>query len=346
MVWTVAFISICALSMLWAIKTSLVINAMKNMLVHSMLLIFLSITVSSEKRVQQVLKLIMLSVVINAIWLLLTNQGMFEVSGAQNDVIDRLGTEGKWNANTIGMMSAIAMLISLYFGIKTKKSIFRLMYIGIVLLMIFVTLLSGSRKALLMVLIEICGFLFVVFKGKRLRAIVLIFLIISALYYMVMEMPFFYSIIGWRVDGFLASLTGVGRVDNSTQIRDAFAKDAFHVWLKYPIVGCGLDCYRSLNSIKYGMYAHNNYVELLADLGIIGTGIFYSAYLYCALKLMRMPRKNHLTWVLIIILLIMLVMDIGSVSYNSFLDKILIMTMFSYVFSNKKGESSCDDESY
>ena len=330
-VWMLAFFLFGALSFFWAVSPLLVSVALKTMFVSMIVLFLVHSVIQDEEDVERVMRVILISVIINVVWLLLTNQSMFEATGGQDEVLDRLGTDSLWNANSIGMMSAIAMLFALYFRKKTKKWIMRWFYIGIVALMILVTLLSGSRKALLMVFIGLCGFLFVTAKGKRLRAILIIGMVVFFLYYLVMEVPFFHSIVGWRVESFLASFTGNGSVDSSTEIREEYVVDAIRAWRERPLIGCGLDCYREINEIKKGMYAHNNYVELLADLGVIGAVIYYSAYVYCFVKLIKSKSKNELRWLLILLLIIFLLMDYGSVSYNSLFNGMLLMLMFSFI---------------
>ena len=329
--WIIAFFGICAISYLWAVNTSLVVSTLKSMVVHVAVLLLLRSSIKSENNVERVLKIVLLSVVINVVWLLLTNRSMFEETGGKTEVIDRLGTEGSWNANSVGMMAAIAMLIALYFQKKNKSVLLKALCLGVMALMILVALLSGSRKAILMVFIGLCGFIFVSSKGKRIRATLLIVGVVLALLYVVMEVPFFYSIIGWRMEGFWASLTGSGTVDSSAQIRNEFVKDAIRAWREKPFFGHGLDCYRAVNKVELGMYAHNNYVELLADLGVIGTSIYYSAYAYCLVKLIKIKQKTPLVWLFIIFEGIFLVMHYGNVSYKSFLNEIFLMLMFSTI---------------
>lgn len=329
--WLFAFLGICFFSFFWAIQPALVLTSLKNMVVHLVILIFIRSLIRTEQGINRVLLLLLVSVVINVIWLLYSNAELFETMGGSAEVLDRLGSEGNWNANVIGMMAAIAMLVSLYFQKNIRNVYVKLLLFLVVALMIFVTFLSGSRKALLMVLMGFCGFVFVSSKGKRLRALIIIAGMVLLLYYLVMEVPFFHSIIGWRIEGFISSFTGVGSVDESTAVREKFVKDALRVWQENPLIGVGLDCYRNVNLVDLGIYAHNNYVELLADIGILGTVVYYSSYLYCFLNLIKPRKKDLQTWLLLVMLLIMTVIDYGFVSYNSFLNKILLMLMFSKI---------------
>lgn len=333
--WVLGFAGICAVSYFWAVDRDSVVYLLKGTVVNVVMWLLLRSSVRSEEDVTRILKLLLLATVICVVWLLLTNKEILEQSVGQDELGERLGSESKWNANSIGMMAATGMLIALYLRKNTENRLTRWVYLVVVPLMIFVALLSGSRKALVMTLMGFCGFVFLTSKGKRLRAIVIVALAVLGLYYLVMEVPFFYSIIGMRVEGFVASLTGVGEVDSSTRVREELRMDAMRVWREYPLFGCGLHCYQKIGAVKPGIYSHNNYTELLANLGIVGTVIYYSAHLYCLIGLLKIKKKDLLVWLLLIVLLIQLVMDYGCVSYTSLTDGLLRMLMFSVILLRK-----------
>lgn len=338
--WTVAFMGICVASYFWAVSTGAVTNIMKALIVNTVVLILLRSSVKNEEDVERILRLILFVVVINSVWVLLTNRSIFDQTVSQDEFGDRLGSDSKWNANDIGMMAATAMLIALYWRKKTNNAMMRWICVIAVPLMILTVLLSGSRKALLMALMGFCGFVFLTAKGKRIRSVFVIILAVLVLYYLVMEVPFFYSIVGMRVEGFIASLTGVGEVDSSTQVREAMRIDAMRVWRERPILGYGLNCYQAIGKVKPGIYSHNNYTEMLANLGIVGTVIYYSAHLYCLIGLLRIKKKDSLVWLLLLVLLIQLVMDYGCVSYTSLLDGMLRMLTFCVISIRRSAEKA------
>ncbi len=65
-----------------------------------------------------------------------------------------------------------------------------------------------------------------------------------------------------------AYLRGDAIEDNSMLIRDSMLRGGVELWLKRPFTGWGLDMYRNVSG--WGTYAHDNYVELLVDGGVIG----------------------------------------------------------------------------
>ena len=63
-------------------------------------------------------------------------------------------------------------------------------------------------------------------------------------------------------------------------------------FLDNPILGVGINNFRVLSTktsefAGMSFYAHNNYVELLVDIGIVGIVIYYSAYYYLYLNLRK-----------------------------------------------------------
>ncbi len=329
--WLGVFLIFALLSFAWAVNVARVGSEVRSFFLIVIILFFIGSSIKTEKDIENVLIVMLISIIINLVWLFFTNRSYFDSVAIQSDTNDRFGNEGLWNSNSIGMMSAIAMYISLYFYKKVKEKSIRLIYFIIIALMIFVALISGSRKATLMVLLGLCGYLFLTSKGKRGYAVLIIYLLVLAFYYVVMEIPFFYSIVGNRIDSLLSSFTGNGLTDSSAEHREKYITDALHVWKDYPIFGCGLGCYRELNSVVKGMYSHNNYTELLANLGLIGTAIYYSAYLYCFIRLFKIKKKNNLVWLMLMTLSIFTIMDFGCVSYNLLLNQVFIMLMFSLV---------------
>lgn len=334
--WIGTFVGLCFTSILWAVRTSLVIESMKSMVVHIMIAFLLRGRIRNNEDIRKVINIIVISIVINSVYLLITNKGMYATQPGFDDKTVRLGTEGDWNANGIGSLTSTATLLSLYFLKEVNSKRQKVMYVAVIILTVLVTLMTGSRTALIKVLLGIACFLFLSSRGKRIRTTLIILLILCVMYYLVMEIPFFYSIIGWRMEGLTNLFTGGGQVDHSAQIRNAFIYDAIAQWKKEPIFGYGIDCYRVVNTVRANYYAHNNFVELLADLGVIGFAVYYGGYFYCFKKFLCMKTNGNLKWLFLTFLIIIIISDYGAVSYNNLLNHISLMLMFAYISASKK----------
>ncbi len=336
--WSVAFLAICFLSIVWAVDTKPVINSMKNLVVHFTILILLRSSIRTRQDIMTVFKVILLSVVINSVYLLFTGASVLEEAKLVETGAARLGDEGDWNANGIGFMTSTAMLISLYFFKEGKKNYVKLINVCIIVLTCTVTLLTGSRTAILKVAMGFALFSYFSSKGKRFKAVLVILVLLFVLYYVMLYVPLFYSIIGWRMEGLIAMFTGAGEVEASADMRDQFIVDAIERWKESPIWGHGLDCYRRLNTIERNYYSHNNFVELLADLGLVGFIAFYIAHIKNLFTLFKFKKYDNMKWILITTIIVVLLSDYGTVSYANLLTMSLIMLSFAYITICQKEE--------
>ncbi len=332
--WIILFVLFSAASYLWAVSTSAVIGQLKSMIVYVFLLAVLCSVVRTKKDINRLLNIIVLVSLCNAIYLLITNAEILfsQVQENQNEEIVRLGAQGNWNANIIGMTMAISSIILLY--LLSQRQGKKWYYILGIIFLVFVSFLTGSRKAFLVVLLGISLYLMLsVKKNKKLTVLFIIAFSIIAVYYLVMYNPFLYSILGCRIEGLFASLTGVGTVDSSTIKRELYIKAGLQVFRDNFLVGCGLDCFRllNLNITDNAMYAHNNYVELLADLGIVGTLIYYSIHIIIFSRLFKNYKKGGLlTKLVLVFMILIMIVDYGSVNYNSLLFNCILLISFTW----------------
>lgn len=119
-----------------------------------------------------------------------------------------------------------------------------------------------------------------------------------------------------------------GYVDISTSDRSGMILAGIRLWSRRPVLGWGAGTFASVSG--FGMYAHNNYIELLSNLGISGLGVFYSYVLSSAVRLFQCPKKGNSLCSLGAVLCIMIfTVDMSSVYYTGFL------TWTYFVLANK-----------
>lgn len=101
--------------------------------------------------------------------------------------------------------------------------------------------------------------------------------------------------------------------NTSGTTRLAMIEDALAIWVQHPYFGTGIDQFRVVGI--YGTYSHNNYAEMLADFGLVGTLLFYLAdILLLSLCLVRLFRDSR--YLLIALMtMISLLWDVALVSY-------------------------------
>lgn len=119
--------------------------------------------------------------------------------------------------------------------------------------------------------------------------------------------------------------------DHSFQTRANLVEEGLRLWEAAPLLGHGLDAFRGLASED--TYAHNNYVELLCDLGLLGTLLFYAIHaqaLICASHLHKSLRLCCRVF-----LLLMLAADMGYVSYDRKQSVMILMVLLAVTTGSK-----------
>jgi hypothetical protein len=200
-----------------------------------------------------------------------------------------------------------------YYLLKFKKlnKIFLLISIGC---LYFAIILTGTRKAIIIALV-VTVFLFVSGKKKVLKILALIGFCCLVLY-LIKNVEIFYKIIGYRI------FESVDE-DESVIGRTQLMIEAFNIGAS-SIIGVGL------NSFKYytptNLYAHNNMLELFADLGFFGMSIFYSMHImYLSQAWISLKGKEKQFWVVFIVSLVAI--DVGQVSYSLFASLLSIASL-------------------
>lgn len=107
-------------------------------------------------------------------------------------------------------------------------------------------------------------------------------------------------------------LTFEGR---ETAKRSALIEDGLEVFEDAPVFGHGIDQYRYVGT--FTTYTHNNYVELLANLGVVGLVLYYVLFLVLAYRAVAgVVAGQRSAWVVLAIVVLYLLMDVARVSYS------------------------------
>ena len=101
--------------------------------------------------------------------------------------------------------------------------------------------------------------------------------------------------------------------DSSYVTRTEMIQQGLQLWKQSPLFGNGTDAFRGLSG--RGTYSHNNYVELLCDLGIVGVVLFYALHVQVVVHALRVHRT--LKFYCCTFIAMMFLADVGYVSYTS-----------------------------
>lgn len=317
-IWVIGFALYCLLSSLWAINSAYSIS--KGLTIIQ-ILICLSVVYNHyyKNESENLIKTIEYSGYLIAIYYI----SFFGISGIKNSLLSAGRLENAFaNANTIGMTCAISFVISLYFRLYegNKNFIIKLPFIIILPIIVAAT---ASRKALAIIILgSLFLFMFKYLRKNILKTILqslLICCLLGIIFFGVLSLPIFAGL-NHRMEGLLALVTGSGSIDNSTYLRQQFIKIGLEQFIDTPLIGIGIDNARLLlmQHFGYTTYLHNNYVELLASGGFVGTSLFYSIYIYIIIKLKYNWNRYNIKKIAFVMLLLMqLAMDFGNVSYYS-----------------------------
>lgn len=240
------------------------------------------------------------------------------------------------HVNSVGLFSAIAMLFSYYY-FKTVDRISRKKYLIAIIIFLIIIILSGSKKALIIPLIA-----FTIIKMCNADKKYIIFTIIGAIllsifiYFLIMNVPFLYEHLGVRFEGMINGFSGSGEVDGSTKVRLGYIEYGMVLFKKKQIFGYGLATFAYLHTqvFGWGMYSHNNYVEMLVSGGIVGLVLYYSLYLYLIYKYYIIVKNTKDSFAILIfsILLGLMISQYGMVAYYNLFINIFLTLASAQLF--------------
>ncbi len=306
----VLFLLFCILSSVWAVDKSLVFDRAVTLFENIALLLLLFDYFETEKKIGVVIECLAWAGALYCIYVVLfygVNEYMhLLLSGS------RIGGEIT-NVNRIGLVSSKAALIFCWFVIYKEKY----WYAAPGLLCFIVALGTGSRKVLLTIVVGLI--LLYILKGRsvqKLKSLLKIVLILFLLYW-VIKLPWL-DVMEQRITYAFNFLTGKGQTDKSMIERSAFIKMGLETFLDKPFTGIGAGNTGYI-TVKYSggyTYLHNNYVELLASVGLFGTILYYLAYFFPIKKLFKRSLGLDSFAILALTLIVTtLVLQIGVVDY-------------------------------
>ena len=346
--WFLLFVGYCYLTVLWAPSVENATKLTTTFIQLIFVILCLTNRIKTNEDIERILLYIIISLVYTAIVLLIKTPA--DVWGSE-----RIGQEIGMNSNDIGFRFAIGILLSFFFVSHRKKYVFILAIIGFFALVMF----SGSRKGLIMSTIGLA--LCIVFSGNKksggkaffnklikiLLAAIAVFIILK----IVMNNKMFYDVIGFRMESLFSAINGKSSGDASIVEREFLKEQAWQLFLHNPVLGYGHNCFSNyLQSINYGFltYTHNNYLELLSALGVVGFLIYYSMIFSMIFNLFKIGLekiKTNSKLLFIISLIIILVCFISWWQVNYYSKFLIVIYCITYMFIKvNKSERVLEDE--
>lgn len=244
------------------------------------------------------------------------------IYGISFDSEGRFGRELFGNANIIAtflMLSLCCVVWLLFYGNRKILPLNLMMF----LVLLYITALTGGRKY---ILVPVVFFLLImIFKnwetnrGGIVLYLLWFFVLLSAGIWSVLSIPTLYNTIGVRFEGLFDFFRGgPEEADASTLIRYMMIENGWK-WFQFkPILGHGLNNFAYLfSNVLDDVYAHNNFIEMMVNLGLVGLMLYYAFYLYLIIKLFKIGNEHTgIRNFFLAYLLILLFFELGAVTYQ------------------------------
>lgn len=250
------------------------------------------------------------------------------------------------NANSLGFRMIYCILCGLMFWqVQGRwRILVRAGILALIPVSSFVLISSGSRKSSLALVFALsCWALFTSSVTQRMRAyLARIFIVGILLAILANVMPFVLdnTVLGKRFEQFYNKGQGSIVAAAKANKRYDLYLDAAEIFLEYPLFGVGLGNFQ-VHSIIGGV-SHSDYMETLANTGLIGFLLYQSFYwflLFRSFALLRWVKDAEtiyrLKMIIISVMTIMLI-GFGWFHYNSSLVFILLTTFSVYTWEVRR----------
>lgn len=322
-VWLSLFLTIYISSMMWAENPTRTWNNFIATAGRAIILLYIYTSITNKDELIRVISVFTMAVIANDIFIFIVYGPSVLIQARIDDQVSAAG-----NSNTIGMSSAFAFILTvfktrLYLTEKNKPRI-----IQYAILLGFI-LLSGSKKALLIIVFAL-GFYYILSHRNKLANIIIIGLVVILGYELLINVPALYLMVGNRVESLINgmfSIFDLGKLTTSNLIQTSLnSSDRVRMnfvlygiqWIREkPVIGHGManfiDLYGRMYTKSY--YAHNNYIEIGVGLGAVGIITYYWIYLYMLRKSLRIIKEYACAKVALAIIILAIILDFGLVSY-------------------------------
>ena len=332
--WMFGFMTFCVISMLYSPEKGFLSNSeFYFLVVNFILILFLS---QYDLDINDVRKIGWANVLgAGVLILILFARG--DLTGFSTS--NRFGQDLLGNSNILASLLMQSALYAVWLLVYSANKIMHKIVLALCLAASYYGMfLSGGRKFIVIPIV----FLYIILMFKKdsrgrkhmLKYTAIVIAAVAAVYYLIMNVPAFYAVIGERLEGLFGMLNGdFAHADGSSKIRSQMIQMGMQKWFSSPLWGYGFDSFKYYNRSMTGhfYYSHNNFVELLYDLGIIGFVIYYWFYwklFYTAWK-GKTSYTPEIRSFVIGFVLSMLVFEYGAVNYAG--TAFQIMFFFAYI---------------
>lgn len=331
--WVVFFFFFCTLSLAWSVSIKDSTFVLSRMIKNIAFAYYIVLYVRSFRELSNVLLAFYISSVIFLVFLF----SVMDVSMLGTDRFARTMADEeyleKYNSNYIAGQFVMAIYFGffLFWRLLNVSKFYRYIHIGLTIVMLYVIFVSGSRMSLIVLAIPLI--VFNLGRKNVIKGFLYSVIAVVCLYFVVMKIPVFYDILGTRVEDAFNVL-----INNEQGTEDVSRLYLIEIgWNKFwesPIWGYGINCFRVFSNRSFlfsgkNYYAHNNYAELMVDVGLLGLFIYYYFAHWYLYKKYKVIKDEGVKKVLLVLLTVIVISDLAWVSYYGFISQMLLCVAFA-----------------
>ncbi len=240
------------------------------------------------------------------------------------------------NPNGVAFIVFCAELMAFYeFYSRGKKR-----YLLLVAVFLVFIILSSSRKA---TFASIAGpILFVLlstYKKNYFFNIIVVLTISILIIFFIMTDENAYNAVGRRFASMMSFMfeNRHHKVDNSLYMRTYYIELAKKMFAESPLFGKGMGNFAKIIDNVYsleGVYSHNNFWQILSELGLVGFLIYYSMYFVIIVRLAKgaFINKSRINMLFLTFMILLVVLETGLVTYHSKMPHIVIAIAYAATY--------------
>ena len=305
-IWYTLFILFALISGFWADSLLLSLGPIRKMVQILAVTYCMDLYINDEDRMRRYMRAVMAASVFMIVY-------VFVFTPPDQWFAGFLGSVTHQNTNDIGLACSVCVLLSFYFAYIRRR------YYIVTAASFFLCVLTSSRKSLLM---SVFGIIFLAVFNYRARNYFLRLLVIlsaaALALVLIYQIPALYNTVGTRMETMIRHYMTDRTSDYSIALREYYISMAKQFFREHPILGIGFNnfSYRMMRQGTVYSYAHNNYWEIAADLGIVGVFLYYWFYIYLLVKhLKRMVDGSKVSLLFSVLMLLFLIFEYSMVSY-------------------------------
>jgi O-antigen ligase len=234
-----------------------------------------------------------IALVLGSFWLIYLMVKDYQIGG--NTVRQEIK---QFDANEVSVKLAMVLPLAIYLVTQTKPWWWRLLGLAYIPAAAFTILITGSRTGAVVMVLGLAGFLPTILRsgvmGKAASVLVLVVALVGIA-----------NVIPAKTIERIFS-TGKEISSGTLNERSVIWANAYEEWEESPIYGHGLGSFRRIiNPYNIDYTAHNSFVAITAEQGIIGTVLYWAVIIIAFASVWRLSGDER--WLLLLMLLIMVI---------------------------------------